>query len=137
LIDYYKTQNKSKRKIAIVMPWYNEEPYNFGCMATSGQNVYVDAQGNVQPCVLLKTGIGNIMQQRFRAIWNEFIPYCRYPVRECLVHVLGETINNSPVIPLPKSRTLELWQEVTRMEPTDIFKRIEVRQRPHTTKVES
>lgn len=128
LIDYYKTQNKSKRKIAIVMPWYNEEPYNFGCMATSGQNVYIDAQGNVQPCVLLKTSIGNIMQQNFRTIWNEFIPYCRHPIRECLVHVLSDAINDSPIIPLPKSRTLELWQEVTKMEPIDIFKRIGVKQ---------
>jgi len=111
------------------MPWYNEEPYNFGCMAASGQNVYVDAQGNVQPCVLLKTAIGNVMQQRFRTIWDEFVPHCRHPVRECLVHFLGETIDSSPILPLPKSRTLSLWQEVTKMEPTDMFKRIKVRER--------
>jgi len=136
LIDYYKIQNRSKRKIAIVMPWYNEEPYNFGCMATSGQNVYIDAQGNVQPCVLLKTAIGNIMQQRFRTIWNEFIPYCRHPVRECLVHVLSDAINNSPFLPLPKYRTFALWQEVTKMEPIDIFKRMGIRQREATYKAE-
>ena len=127
LIRYYKAQNKSKRKIAIVMPWYNEEPYNFGCMATSGQNVYVDAEGNVQPCVLLKTSIGNILEQRFKTIWDEFIPFCRYPVRECLVHVLNDEINKSSIQPLPKSQTLELWQRVTKMEPIDIFKKIKVR----------
>ncbi len=53
LTDYYRAQNRSKRKIAIVMPSYNEEPDRFGCMATSGQNVNADAGGNVQPCVLL------------------------------------------------------------------------------------
>lgn len=128
LIRYYKTQNKSKRKIAIVMPWYNEEPYNFGCMATSGQNVYVDAEGNVQPCVLLKASIGNIFQQRFKTIWNEFIPLCRYPVRECLVHVLKDEITNSSIQPLPRLKTLELWPQVTKMETIDIFKRIKVRE---------
>ena len=135
LIRYYKSQNKSRRKIAMVMPWYNEEPYNFGCMAASGQNVYVDAEGNVQPCVLLKTAIGNILQQRFKTIWNEFIPFCKYPVRECLVHVLDGEINNSPIRPLPRSRTLELWQQVTEMEPTDIFKKIKVRERDNAVKV--
>ena len=101
----------------------------------SGQHVYVDAEGNVQPCVLLKTAIGNILQQRFKTIWNEFIPFCKYPVRECLVHFLDGEINNSPIRPLPRSRTLKLWQQVTEMEPTDIFKKIKVRERDDAVKV--
>ncbi len=128
LIDYYKAQNRSRRKMAIVMPWYNEEPDRFGCMATSGQNVYIDSEGNVQPCVLLKAAIGNILEQGFTAIWDEFVSRCRHPVRECIVHTLGDIINDSPVIPLPKTRTLEAWQQVVAMDPTDMFKRIAVRE---------
>lgn len=128
LIDYYRSQNRGKRRTAVVMPWYNEEPDRFGCMATSGQNAYIDALGNVQPCVLLKVSIGNILEERFSAIWNEFIRHCRHPVRECLVQTLHQAIDESCITPLPKTRTLELWQEVTQIEPTDIFKRTRMKQ---------
>ncbi len=129
LIDYHGKQNKSKRKIAIVMPWYNEEPYKFGCMAPSGQNVYIDAEGNVQPCVLLRAGLGNITDRSFKEIWDDFIPRCEHPVRECLVHTFGDEINNASKLPLPASRTYELWAEVVKMEPIDIFKKIPVMKR--------
>ncbi len=127
LIEYYKTQNKSKRKIAIVMPWYNEEPEIFGCMATSGQNVYINSKGHVQPCVLLNASIGNIHESSFKEIWNNFIPNCEHPVRECIVHTLSDKINNSKSHLLPPDETLEIWPEFSKMEPSDLFKRIKVK----------
>jgi len=129
LIDYYKQQNKTNRKIAIVMPWYNEEPDKFGCMATSGQNVYINSEGNVQPCVLLNAGLGNINNKRFKEIWNSFIPLCEHPVRECIVHTLRDRINNSKIQPLPPEETLKLWPDFKKMEPIDIFKKIKVKTR--------
>jgi MoaA/NifB/PqqE/SkfB family radical SAM enzyme len=127
LIDYYKTQNNSKRKIAIVMPWYNEEPEIFGCMATSGQNVYINSKGHVQPCVLLNASIGNIYENSFKEVWSKFIPLCEHPVRECIVHTLSDKINNSKSHLLPPDETIALWPEFSKMEPSDLFKKIKMK----------
>ena len=127
LIDYYRQENKSNRRIAIVMPWYNEEPEKFGCMATSGQNVYINSEGNVQPCVLLNAGIGNINTNRFKEIWDAFIPLCEHPVRECIVHTLSDRINKSKSRLLPPEETLKLWPDFAKMEPIDLFKKIKVK----------
>ncbi|NQT38371.1 MAG: radical SAM protein [Planctomycetes bacterium] len=124
LIDYYKKSNGSRRKIAVVMPWYNEEPYKFGCTATSGQQTYIDAKGNVQPCPLLKVGLGNVADQSFREIWERFRSQCGHPVRECIVHRLAEELGNSPILPLPAARTFQLWPELCAISPPDAFARI-------------
>lgn len=131
LINYYRQENKGDRKIAIVMPWYNEEPEKFGCMATSGQNVYINSGGDVQPCVLLNAGIGNIKTNRFSEIWNNFIPLCEHPVRECIVHTLSGRINASKAHLLPPDETLKLWPDFAKMEPIDLFKKIKVKKRDH------
>ena len=124
LIDYYRRTNRSRRRIAIVMPWYNEEPCNIGCTATSAQQAYIDGRGNVQPCPLLKAGLGNVATEDFRDIWNRFRSRCGHPVRECLVRVLAEELGRAPELPLPPARTYELWPELCRTAPSDIFARI-------------
>ena len=124
LIDYYKNANRSRRKIAIVMPWYNEEPYKLGCTATSGQQTYIDAKGNVLPCPLLKVGLGNVADESFQEIWERFRSRCGHPVRECIVHRLAGELSNSPTLPLPMERTFELWPEVCSISPPDAFQRI-------------
>jgi MoaA/NifB/PqqE/SkfB family radical SAM enzyme len=124
LIDYYERTNRSRRPIAIVMPWYNEEPHKFGCTATAGQQAYVDAAGNVQPCPLLKVSLGNIVEQGFDEIWNTFRSRCSYPVRTCLVHHLAEELHHTADLPLPPARTYELWGDACRLEPTDLFRRL-------------
>lgn len=124
LISFYREANRSDRSIAIVMPWYNEEPDKFGCTATSGQQAYIDAKGNVQPCPLLKVGLGNISNQNFHTIWGDFRSQCGHPARECIVHRLAGEINSSTELPLPVKRTYELWPEVRRIDPTDAFKRM-------------
>ena len=124
LIDYYRRCNNSGRKIAIVMPWYNEEPTMFGCTATSGQQAYIDANGNVQPCPLLKVGLGNVADESFRVIWERFRSQCGHPVRECIVHRLADELAGSPTLPLPPARTFELWPEVCGIDPPDAFERI-------------
>lgn len=127
LIGYYKKQNKSDRKIAIVMPWYNEDPALFGCMATSGQNVHINSEGNVQPCVLLNASLGNIRDKRFKEIWNTFIPMCEHPVRECIVHTLSDKINSSKSKLLSPQETHKLWPDFSKMPPPDVFKKIHVK----------
>jgi len=129
LIDYYRRQNASARPIAIVLPWHNEAPHRFGCTATSGQKVYIDAKGNVTPCVLLKASIGNIAEKRFKAIWSAFLPHCSHPVRECIIEALNETLVESPTVPLPRAATLDYWSGVANTEPTDAFKRFNVTHR--------
>jgi MoaA/NifB/PqqE/SkfB family radical SAM enzyme len=124
LISFYREANWSVRSIAIVMPWYNEEPDKFGCTAASGQQAYIDANGNVQPCPLLKVGFGNITSQNFTAIWDNFRSHCGPPVRECLVHHFADEINSSEELPLPAKRAYELWPEVRRIDTTDLFKRM-------------
>lgn len=124
LIDYYRKTNRSRRRIAIVMPWYNEAPDRFGCTATSGQQAYVDARGNVQPCPLLKVGLGNISVESFCSIWERFRARCGHPVRECLVHRLAEELGSSSELPLPAARTYELWPDLCCLEPADAFQRI-------------
>jgi len=124
LINFYREANRSSRRIAIVMPWYNEEPDMFGCTATSAQQAYIDAKGNVQPCPLLKAGLGNIKAESFEIIWENFRSRCGHPVRECIVHRLADELNASPELPLPVQRTYELWPEICRIEATDMFKRL-------------
>ena len=111
------------------MPWYNEEPEKFGCMATSGQNVYINSKGDVQPCVLVNASLGNINNKGFKEIWDKFTPLCEHPVRECIVHTLSDKINSSKTHLLPPEETLELWPEFSKMEPIDLFKKIEVKKR--------
>jgi MoaA/NifB/PqqE/SkfB family radical SAM enzyme len=127
LIDYYRAQNRSTRRIAVVMPWYNEEPYNFGCTAASGQQVYVDAKGNVMPCPLLKVGFGNITEECFKTIWDRFAQACGHPVRECILYPLSQALNESETLPIPVERSFELWPEVCAIERADMYKRIEVK----------
>jgi MoaA/NifB/PqqE/SkfB family radical SAM enzyme len=124
LIEYYRSTNRSRRKIAIVMPWYNEEPHKFGCTATSAQQVYIDAKGNVQPCPLLKVGLGNISDQDFQEVWARFRSECGHPVRECIVHRLAGELRQSPTLPLPVERSYELWPQVCGMRPPDTYERI-------------
>lgn len=122
LVDYYVKSNRSNRKVAIVMPWYNEEPARFGCTATASQQAYIDAEGNLTPCPLLKLGFGNIAQEDFSALWDKFRANCHHPVRECLVHHLSEPLNSAPELPLPPEASFALWKEVCALEPTDVFK---------------
>ena len=124
LIDFYRSANRSRRKIAIVMPWYNEEPDRFGCTATSGQQAYIDAKGNVQPCPLLKVGLGNIARRSFRDIWEDFRSRCGHPVRECLVHRLAGELAGAGSLPLAEERTRELWPELCRLPPSGMYERI-------------
>jgi MoaA/NifB/PqqE/SkfB family radical SAM enzyme len=124
LISFYRQANRSKRRIAIVMPWYNEEPDKFGCTATSAQQAYIDAKGNVQPCPLLKVGLGNITTESFQSIWENFRSRSGHPVRECIVHRLAAELSASKELPLPVQRTYELWPEICRIESTDLFKRL-------------
>ena len=121
LIAYLKEQNRSSRRISIAMPWYLEEPYNLGCMATSAQKVYVDAQGHVQPCELLKVSLGNIQEHDFDDIWNDFRSRCRYPVADCIVWNYRDTLNASPARPLPPAGTLETWPAMTRLPMADTY----------------
>jgi MoaA/NifB/PqqE/SkfB family radical SAM enzyme len=125
LVEFYRTSNKSKRSIAIVMPWYNEEPDKFGCTATSGQQAYIDAKGNVQPCPLLKVGLGNITSESFHEIWARFRAQCGHPVQKCIVHEVAGELKKSPVLPLPVHKTYELWPELCQIESTSIFKRLQ------------
>ena len=125
LIRYYKKQNRSDRKIAIVMPWYNEEPDRFGCTATSGQHAYVDAKGNILPCVLLKASVGNIRDNRFFTVWKNFSRQCKHPVKDCIIYPYNEIIGGSSEIPLPPQKTMQIWEEICMIEPTDIFKKIQ------------
>ncbi len=129
LVDYYQEQNASDRPIAIVLPWYNETPHRFGCTATSGQKAYIDAKGNVTPCVLLKSAVGNITNQRFKVIWREFLLHCSHPVRECVIEELNEALLESPIVPMPKAATLDSWSRVANTEPSDPFKRFNVTHR--------
>ena len=129
LIDYYKKENSSRRKIAIVMPWYNEEPDRFGCTATSGQHAYVDAEGNVMPCVLLKASVGNIYSHGFFEIWDKFSKKCQHPVKDCLVYPFNQIMRKGEILPLSPEKTMEVWDEMCRIAPTDIFKKIKVKQR--------
>jgi len=124
LIDFYRKHNRSSRRIAIVMPWYNEEPCKFGCTATSGQQAYIDARGNVQPCPLLKAGLGNVAAEGFGKVWERFRKQCGHPVRECIVHRLAGEMEKSEVLPLPAEKTYELWPEMCGLDTTDAFKRI-------------
>lgn len=124
LIDYYKHVNRSRRKIAICMPWYNEEPYRFGCTATSGQQAYIDGKGNVLPCPLLKAGLGNITRETFSDIWERFRSHCGHPVRECILHRFADDVKGPAPLPLPPARTLELWPEYCRIAPPDAFDRM-------------
>jgi MoaA/NifB/PqqE/SkfB family radical SAM enzyme len=128
LISYYKKQNHSDRKIAVVMPWYNEEPDRFGCTATSGQHAYVDAQGNVLPCVLLKASVGNIRDKRFFSVWKDFSLKCRHPVKDCIIYPYNKIISESPETPLPPSKTMSIWEDMCKIEPTDIFKKLQVKE---------
>jgi len=128
LIRYYRKQNRSSRKIAVVMPWYNEEPDRFGCTATSGQHAYVDAEGNILPCVLLKASVGNIRDNRFFTVWKNFSQQCRHPVKECIIYPFQEIIGKSPVTPLRPDDTMLVWEEICRIEPTDIFKKIQIKE---------
>lgn len=123
LIDFYRRQNKSQRSIAIVMPWYNETPAKFGCTATAGQKVYVDAYGHVQPCELLKTSIGNITHQSFTTIWEKFRRRCGYPVKDCIIYPLNALITRQKG-PLAPAETYANWPKMVALEPTDQFKTI-------------
>ncbi len=127
LIKYYKEENSSEREIAVVMPWYNEEPDRFGCTATSAQHAYVDVQGNVQPCVLLKASIGNVKESRFYDIWNDFSQRCEHPVKECIIYSYNEIMDNAEALPLAREQTMSVWPSVCEIEATDIFKRIKVK----------
>jgi len=125
LINYHKANNSSKRKIATVMPWFNEQPDKFGCMATSGQIVYINSNGGVQPCVLARAEVGNIKEQSFEYIWNNFLPYCKLPVRECIVHRINEKYA-SDELPIDKNQTFTMWEDFKSLETIDLFKKFEL-----------
>ena len=128
LIEYYKQQNKTNRAISIVMPWYNEEPYNFGCLATTGQKAYIDAKGNVQPCELLKLSLGNIQEHSFKTIWGKFLPYCSHPVNQCIIYPLQKVLNHADKLPISEEMTYKTLPSVCGLESTDVFKKIKVRE---------
>lgn len=121
LIEFYRRENQSPRPLAIVMPWYNEEPDKFGCTATSGQTAYVDPQGHVQPCQLVKVSIGNITKQRFGDIWRSFGPRFSHPVRDCIVHPFNDVVAGAEAVPVNIHRVLPLWQELCDAPTTDMF----------------
>ncbi|MCI5222035.1 MAG: radical SAM protein [Candidatus Electrothrix sp. AR4] len=127
LIRYYHRENSSARKIAIVMPWYNEEPDKFGCTATSGQTAYIDSYGNVQPCQLVKVRLGNINQKRFAEIWQGFLPNFSHPVRDCLVYPVNEILTAKQQEFIAEDAVMQHWPDLCQQETTDMFKRFKVK----------
>lgn len=130
LIAYMKEQNRSARRISIAMPWYLEEPYNLGCMATSAQKVYIDAHGHVQPCELLKVSLGNIQHRPFGEIWREFRAQSRYPVADCIVWNYRDIVDAEPATPLPPAATFSTWPAMTRLPMADTYEPIYGKQVP-------
>ena len=124
LVGYYEAQNASERPISIAMPWYLEAPERLGCMATSAQKVYVDAQGNVQPCELLKVSFGNVLERDFLDIWDELRAAGRYPVRDCIVHDYQQLLAPGTRLPLDPAETRRTWPQMTALPPADVYPEI-------------
>lgn len=124
LIEYYKKQNRSRRKISIVLPWYNEEPYRFGCMATSGQKVYIDAKGQVSPCELAAINIGDVNRESFKTIWERFLDKTSHPVSECIVHDLKKIHSAGKKLILDSKRKNLMWKKICSSEPSYVHRKL-------------
>ena len=106
------------------MPWYNEEPYRFGCMATSGQKAYVDAKGNVSPCELVRMNIGNVNEEPFITIWNRFLKKCTHPVAHCIVHDINKIVPTGKKLMLHGETSTREWDTICSMEPSYVHRKL-------------
>ena len=50
---------------------YFERPEHFGCLMGGMSQLYINSNGDVQPCVYLPVTFGNIMKEDFLAIYNK------------------------------------------------------------------
>lgn len=132
LIRYQREQNRGPRRIAIVLPWRDEEPDRMGCTAVSGQHAYVDVSGEVSPCSLLRLSLGNVQERSFKEIWGAFLRQCEHPVRDCAVFRLADRLSREKKLPLPPERTLELWPELRGLPPSDLALKLRIK-RPGST----
>ncbi|OGR04110.1 MAG: hypothetical protein A2284_09225 [Deltaproteobacteria bacterium RIFOXYA12_FULL_61_11] len=130
LIDFYRRQNASRRPISIAMPWYNEEPDKFGCTATAGQKLYIDARGNVLPCELLKLGFGNLTEEPLPLIWERMRRPCRHAVNRCVVHDVAPTLASARELPLCRAESERLWPGLCALPPSDLAARFDKDLRP-------
>lgn len=107
VIDFQITVNthrKFREYPAVSSRAYIEDESRYGCGMGGNQYIYIDASGNVQPCVYLNVSFGNILTDGFESAYRRMRRTFPHPVDgPCPAFYLHTRVNevHSRGVPLP------------------------------------
>jgi len=93
---------------------YYEKPELFGCLMGGLSHFYINSMGNVQPCIFLPVTFGNIMEEKFSAIYKRMREAIPKPVhKSCPSLLLSKEIkekrDHGISLPVPYEELEKEW----------------------------
>ena len=126
IIAWQRTVNDDPtRKIRVFMHNYYEDKNFLGCQA--GVNYfYIDADGNVRPCVFSALSLGNIKTEGLDKICLRFKKYFSYPRTTCLAFDSHQAIINNfnGELPLPREISETILENTPKTGLPNFYKKI-------------
>ena len=124
------TDPRYKDYPAISSRAYVEDERRFGCGMGGNQYIYVDASGNLQPCVYLNASFGNVNDGGFERAYRRMRETLPHPVGgPCPVFSLHREVARhhraGATLPLDAEKTVEICRRVRDRALPGIFARIE------------
>lgn len=121
-VNFFKEANRSEKYRDypfVSYIHYYEQPEYFGCLMGGLSHLYIDSQGNVQPCVFLPVSFGNILKEDFRDISIKMKNATPGPLYDqCPSIWLSKTINTKKdqglPLPIPYQEIEGEWKEMFR-----------------------
>lgn len=123
-VDFFKKANRSEKYKDypfVSYIHYYEQPEYFGCLMGGLSHLYIDSQGDVQPCVFLPVSFGNILKEDFQDIYKKMKNATPGPLYDqCPSISLSKTISTkkdqgSP-LPIPYKEIEGEWKEMFEKE---------------------
>jgi MoaA/NifB/PqqE/SkfB family radical SAM enzyme len=126
LVSLQDKYNK-EGKITVNYLGHFEGGENFGCNA-GNKMVYIDAFGEVSPCVFTPMTFGNVLDKSVQAIFSEMKEYFPSENR-CFINTNYELLKKyyKGQFPISKEDTIEMMKEI-RFNPMSVFSRLYYKQ---------
>jgi MoaA/NifB/PqqE/SkfB family radical SAM enzyme len=131
LVHRYNRERAYRHYPSISAQVIEEHSSRFGCTAGGNDRVYINAQGDVQPCEFLNLSFGNVGTEDFRDIYVRMRSRFRTPSDGWLCQTYSEQIlqryraSGAKRLPLAPDLSDQLCQTWDRGTPTPLYVAIE------------
>lgn len=127
MVRKFNRFRKFSKYPAITAQIIEEDSEHYGCTAGGSDRVYINANGDVQPCEFLNISYGNINDEDFLTIFNRMREDFNTPGTKWLCDEYHEIISNhfSDTLPISSFNSKQLTDKWDRGDATPLYYKIE------------